>query len=96
VDDATLSVLERADRAVELPRLGGMARPDGIAIVSEERWAFARVGGGTQVFSTPRGPSYLRHVPVVRGLVRLGVSLAPLLQRRGITKGRDRVILTRR
>jgi len=93
VDDATLSVLERADRAVQLPRLGGMARPDGIAIVSEDRWAFARVDGGTQVFGTPRGASFLHRVPVVRGLVRLGVSLAPLLQHRGVTRGRDKVIL---
>ena len=43
-------VLERADRTAELPRLGGMATPDGVAIVSEEHWAFARVDGGTQVF----------------------------------------------
>jgi uncharacterized protein YqhQ len=93
VDDAILSVLERADRAAELPRLGGMARPDGIAIVSEERWAFARVDGDTQVFSTARGPSYFRRVPVLRGLVKLGVSLAPMLNKSGGAPRRDKVIL---
>jgi len=60
-----------------------MARADGIAIVSEERWAFARVDGDTQVFITPHGPSYFRRVPVLRGLVKLGVSLAPMLNKRG-------------
>ena len=78
-----MRVLERADQAAELPQLGGMARPDGIAIVSEERWAFARVNGATQLFTTPHGPSYFRRVPVLRGLVKLGVSLAPMLNKRG-------------
>lgn len=93
MDDATLSVLERADRAAELPGLGGMARPDGVAIVTEERWAFARVDGGTQVFSTSSGPSRLRRVPIVRGLVKLSVSLAPLLRGGGIAPRRDKVVL---
>jgi uncharacterized protein YqhQ len=93
VDDPILSVLERADRATELPRLGGMARPDGIAIVSEQRWAFARVDGDTQVFVTPHGPAYFRRVPVLRGLVKLGVSLAPMLNKSGGAPRRDKVIL---
>ena len=93
MDDAILRVLERADRAAELPRLGGMARPDGIAIVSEERWAFARVNGGTQVFSAPHGPSNFRRIPVLRGLVKLGVSLAPMLNKSGGAPRRDKVIL---
>jgi uncharacterized protein YqhQ len=93
VDDAILRVLERADRSAKLPRLGGMARPDGIAIVSEERWAFARVDGGTQVFSTPHGPSTFRRIPVLRGLVKLGVSLAPMLNKSGGAPRRDKAIL---
>jgi uncharacterized protein YqhQ len=93
VDDAILSVLERADRAAELPRLGGMARPDGIAIVSQERWAFARVEGGTQVFTTPHAPSSFGRIPVLRGLLKLGVSLAPMLNRRGGAARRDTVII---
>jgi uncharacterized protein YqhQ len=93
VDDAIVSVLERADRAADLPRLGGMARPDGIAIVSEQHWAFARVDGHTQVFATPHGPSYVRGIPVLRGLVKLGVSLAPMLNKSGGAARRDKVIL---
>jgi uncharacterized protein YqhQ len=93
VDEAILRVLERADRSAELPRLGGMARPDGIAIVSEKRWAFARVDGGMQIFHTPPGPSYLRRVPILRGLVKLGVSLAPMLNTSGGASRRDKVIL---
>jgi uncharacterized protein YqhQ len=92
-DDAILSVLARADTALELPRLGGMARPDGIAIVSDEHWAFARVDGGTQVFRTPRAPTYLGRVPVLRGLVKLGVSLSPMLKGRGGTSSRDTAVI---
>jgi uncharacterized protein YqhQ len=93
VDDAILSVLARADNAPDLPRLGGMARPDGVAIVSDEHWAFAHVDGETQVFATPQGPAYLGRVPVLRGLVKLGVSLAPMLKRRSGTSSRDTVVL---
>lgn len=93
MDDAILSVLARADRAPELPRLGGMARPDGVAIVSDDRWAFARVDGATQVFATPRAPAYLGRVPVLRGLVKLGVSLAPMFKGRGGTSSRDTAVL---
>src|SRR5438105_3300323 len=37
------SVFARADALAELPRLGGMARADGVAIVSERYWAFAHL-----------------------------------------------------
>ena len=40
-----LAVLARADDQPELPRLGGMARPDGVVVVSPRYWAFARVDG---------------------------------------------------
>ena len=37
----TADLLARADAALALPRLGGMARPNGVVIVSERYWAFA-------------------------------------------------------
>jgi hypothetical protein len=41
----TAELLRTADRALSLPRLGGMARPNGVVIVSERHWAFAGVDG---------------------------------------------------
>ena len=34
-------LLRRGDSAFALPKLGGMARPNGVVIVSERYWAFA-------------------------------------------------------
>src|SRR5438132_4821129 len=42
---AILSMLRKADEASDLPRLGGMARADGVVIASERFWAFARRDG---------------------------------------------------
>jgi uncharacterized protein YqhQ len=87
------SVLARADSAVALPRLGGMARPDGVVIVSERFWAFAGRDGTIREGEMPRPARALRHVPLVRGLVRLGASLSPLFRRSGVARRRERWLL---
>jgi hypothetical protein len=94
VDDATaLAVLARADAAAELPRLGGMARPTGVAIVSEERWAFAEVAGGEHVLTVPPAPRVVGYVPFLRGLVRLALALRPLFARGGSASPKERLVL---
>ena len=45
--------LERADSAATLPRLGGMARPNGVVIVSERFWAFAGTDGSLRTGEIP-------------------------------------------
>jgi uncharacterized protein YqhQ len=90
VDSSTLS---RHDETPRLPRLGGMARPDGVAIVSERFWAFAGVDGTLREGDMPPGTQRLRRVPLLRGLVRLSLSLSPLLRRRGVTSARERALL---
>jgi hypothetical protein len=70
-----------------------MARPDGVAIVSERFWAFAGVDGSLREGEMPQGSSRLRRVPLLRGLVRLGLSLSPLLRRRGVASRRERRLL---
>jgi uncharacterized protein YqhQ len=92
VGDA-LDLLRRADAAPALPRLGGMARPDGVVIVSERHWAFAGRDGSLREGEMPRPPARLQRVPLVRGLLRLGMSLAPLLRRRGVAGRRERPLL---
>src|SRR5438128_8211147 len=90
---AVLSELERGDIAVAAPRLGGMARADGVVIVSERYWAFAGVDGSLREGEMPRAPRTLRAIPLARGLVRLGGSLSPLFRRRGVARGRERLFL---
>ena len=88
-----LAVLEHADAAKSLPRLGGMARPDGVAIVSERYWAFAGRDGSLREGTMPALPEWLHRVPLLRGLARLGLSLAPLFRRSGIAGRRERPLL---
>ncbi len=85
--------LDRADAAESLPRLGGMARPDGVVIVSERFWAFAGTEGSLRTGEMPSPPRALRHVPLLRGLVRLGASLSPLFRRSGVARPRERRLL---
>jgi uncharacterized protein YqhQ len=87
------SLLSRADAASTLPRLGGMARPDGVVIVSERFWAFAGVDGSLREGRMPRPPRTLRAIPLVRGLVRLSASLSPLFRRTGVARRRERWFL---
>jgi hypothetical protein len=87
------SVLVQADAAATLPRLGGMARPDGVVVVSERFWAFAGNDGTLRRGDMPRPSRAVRHVPLVRGLVRLGASLSPLFRRTGVAPPRERWML---
>lgn len=91
--NSVLELLDRGDRSPSLPRLGGMARADGVVIVSEHHWAFAGVDGSLREGLMPRPPRAMRHVPLVRGLVRLGMSLSPIFRRSGVTRRRERWFL---
>src|SRR6266511_1884536 len=83
--------LEGADRAGKLPRLGGMARPNGIVIVSERCWAFAGTGGELLEGTMPSLPRALRRIPLVRGLARLSLAFVPLMRRRGAARRLERI-----
>lgn len=87
-------MLTASDQAPSLPRLGGMARPDGVAIVSERVWGFSRVAGGPVAMRPmPQPPRALARVPFVRGLVRVGAALVPLLGRGSAARPRERLVL---
>jgi uncharacterized protein DUF1385 len=87
------STLAGIDGLEALPRLGGMARPDGVAIVSERFWAFAGVDGTLREGAMPAPRERLRKVPLLRGLVRLGLSVSPLFRKGGVAKPRERLLL---
>ena len=70
-----------------------MARADGVVIVSERFWAFAGVDGTLREGVMPRSTCALRHVPLVRGLVRLSASLTPLFRGAGVARRRERLFL---
>jgi uncharacterized protein YqhQ len=70
-----------------------MARPDGIVIMSERFWAFAGLDGTLRTGDTPAQRKFLRRVPLLRGLVRLGASLSPLFRRGGVARPRERYLL---
>ncbi len=91
MDDREL--LEQADGAAALPRLGGMARPNGVVIVSEHRWAFAGTDGSLREGTMPRPPEALQKLPLARGLVRLYASLAPLARREGVAARKERLLI---
>jgi hypothetical protein len=93
VDEARiLELFADADRAT-VPRLGGMARPDGVVIVSERFWAAAG-DAGLRTGPMPQHARLTRRLPVVRGLARLATSLAPLFKGAGTGSGRERAFLT--
>jgi uncharacterized protein YqhQ len=91
--DAVTAILDRADRAESLPDLGGMARPDGVVIVSERFWAFAHKDGTIREGRMFRSTHWAARIPFLRGLVRLGASLSPLFRRTGATRARERWLL---
>src|SRR3954471_23444129 len=91
--DATPPMLRRGDAALALPRLGGMARPDGVVIVSEHFWAFAGVDGSIREGRMPKPPEAVHNLPLARGLVRLGASLSPMFRRQGVAKPRERALI---
>jgi uncharacterized protein YqhQ len=91
--EAVLELLARADGSAELPRMGGMARADGVVIASADHWAFAGRDGSLREGSMPQPPELLRRVPLVRGLIRLGSALAPLFRGAGVAGRGERVLL---
>jgi uncharacterized protein YqhQ len=88
-----LSVLARADGLSGLPRLGGMARADGVVIASERFWAFARRDGSVGEGEMPAPPRWVRRIPLLRGLLRLGLALTPLFGGAGVARRRERFFL---
>jgi hypothetical protein len=90
---AVLDQLARADSAFRLPRLGGMARPNGVVVVSERFWAFAGTDGTVREGSMPAPASRSRRLPLLRGLARLAASVTPLFRGGGVARKRERVFL---
>ena len=86
-------VLARADRAASLPKLGGMARPNGVVIVSERYWAFATSAGELHEGEMPSRRLAAIRIPLLRGLVQLASSMAPLVRGRGVAGSRERLFL---
>ena len=90
---ALVDLFARSDGLPERPRLGGMARPNGVVIVSQRFWAFAGVDGTLGEGEMPRAPKALRRVPLLRGLLRLGSSISPILRRDGAVGASERWFL---
>lgn len=90
---ALLELFAHAEALPRLPRLGGMARPDGVVIVGERFWAFAGVDGSLREGKMPRAPKTLRRVPLVRGLFRLGSAISPIVRRDGVVRAGERWFL---
>jgi uncharacterized protein YqhQ len=86
-------LFSRADAELSLPRLGGMARPNGVVIVSERFWAFAGTDGSLREGAMFQPPEILHRIPLARGLVRLAASLGPLFRRTGVARPRERWLL---
>jgi uncharacterized protein YqhQ len=89
-----LDVLAAADASASLPRLGGMARPNGVAIVSDRVWCFSRVEGGPVLLRPmPQVQSRLARLPFLRGLVKLSAALVPMFGRGAAARPRERLLL---
>jgi uncharacterized protein YqhQ len=93
VDASVADVFARADRTGSLPKLGGMARPNGVVIVSERFWAFATDTGELHEGEMPSRRSAAGRVPLVRGLMQLVASMTPLVRGRGVAGVRERLFL---
>jgi uncharacterized protein YqhQ len=93
VDSRVPHVLSHADRAATLPRLGGMARPNGVVIVSEHFWAFATNTGELHEGEMPSRRVAAARIPLLRGLMQLVASMAPLARGRGVARPRERLLL---
>jgi uncharacterized protein YqhQ len=89
----TRQELAVADGVRELPRLGGMARPNGVVIVSERYWAFAGVDGSLREGRMPGSHELLHRLPFARGLARLFASLSPIFRRDGVAPRRERLLI---
>ena len=93
VDSRVPDVLLHADRVAALPRLGGMARPNGVVIVSEHYWAFATNAGELHEGTMPSPRFAAVRIPLLRGLMQLAASMAPLARGRGVARPRERLFL---
>ena len=93
MDAPAADVLVRADRASALPKLGGMARPNGVVIVSEHYWAFATNTGELHEGDMPSRPAGVVRIPLLRGLMQLAASMTPLARGRGVAGPRERIFL---
>jgi uncharacterized protein YqhQ len=93
VDSGVAAALSRADGAAALPRLGGMARPNGVVIVSERYWAFATRAGELHEGELPSRRGAAARIPLVRGLLQLASSMAPLTRGQGVARRRERLFL---
>ncbi len=93
MDSPISDLLARADGAETLPKLGGMARPNGVVIVSERYWAFATTAGELHEGEMPVRRSAAARIPLVRGLLQLASSMAPLVRGRGVARLRERLFL---
>jgi uncharacterized protein YqhQ len=93
VERSVADLLARADAAKSLPKLGGMARPNGVVIVSERFWAFATTSGELHEGAMPARRSRAARIPLVRGLLQLASSMAPLVRGRGVARLRERLFL---
>jgi hypothetical protein len=91
--EETQELLHRGDAALALPRMGGMARPNGVVIVSERYWAFAGTDGSLREGRMPKPPELVHSIPLARGLVRLGASLSPMFRRSGVARPRERWLI---
>lgn len=87
------TLLTRADASADVPRLGGMARPGGVVIVSRQYWAFASTDGSVREGEMPQALGLARRVPLVRGLVRLAGSVSPLLRDTGAARRSERLLI---
>ena len=87
------SLLAEADARRRLPRLGGMARPTGVVVVSERFWAFASTDGDVRTGAMPGHFRRAARIPLVRGLLRLCASLSPLFRRTGAARRGERLVL---
>ena len=70
-----------------------MARPNGVVIVSERFWAFATLDGGLYEGAMPARSSRVGRIPLLRGLLQLVSSMAPLARGRGVARSRERFLL---
>jgi len=93
VDPAADKILAQADVTGPLPKLGGMARPNGVVIVSEHYWAFATTSGELHEGEMPVRSSAVSRIPLARGLLQLMSSMAPLARGSGVAGGRERLFL---
>jgi uncharacterized protein YqhQ len=90
---ADLALLAVADARSDLPRLGGMARPDGVVIASDRYWAYACTDGTVREGEMPQPPERLANLPLLRGLVRLVSAMAPLFKGGGVARRYERPLL---